>query len=163
MISATDLEAHRRLAYHNAFKVLRNREDAEDVVQQALIGVWMARERVRPETLLAYLKRAVCRKALDLKKSKCAKINAMSFDEANIEFDPHEYLADPRDRYQEMDSVAAAEYLRGVLLAELTPIQAAAWTRFADGEAGTRITDRTRIHRARQKLARVFPNLAGVN
>lgn len=45
-----------------------NRHDAEDVLQDAVIAVARRWERLRPETALAYIRTAVARKALDVKR-----------------------------------------------------------------------------------------------
>jgi len=52
--------------YRVAFSIVRNRPDAEDAVQQALLNAWRARSRARPGAEQAWLMRIVINESRSL-------------------------------------------------------------------------------------------------
>ena len=61
---------HRRTLLRFAYLVIGNRDDAEDAVQEALISVSRRWEKVRSETALAYVRRAVLNKAVEIRRRR---------------------------------------------------------------------------------------------
>lgn len=64
------VERHADRLFSVAFRILRNRADAEDVAQDALVKVWLKREKWRPGTarLSTWLYRVVVNRCIDLKR-----------------------------------------------------------------------------------------------
>ena len=57
-------EAHMHTFFRMAYSILRNRHDAEDAVQQALLNAWKSRDRARAGTERAWMTRIVVNGAL---------------------------------------------------------------------------------------------------
>lgn len=64
------VERHADRLFSVAFRILRNRADAEDVAQEALVKVWLKRAQWRPGTakLSTWLYRVVVNRCIDLKR-----------------------------------------------------------------------------------------------
>jgi RNA polymerase sigma-70 factor, ECF subfamily len=57
-------------AYHRAYYLLHQREDAEDATQAAYVEVWKQWPRLEPTGLYGYLYRAVTHKAINMLRDK---------------------------------------------------------------------------------------------
>jgi RNA polymerase sigma-70 factor (ECF subfamily) len=55
---------YREKAYSDAYRRLKNAEDAKDIVQEVFIQIWMNRERVHKENVPAYLHVAIRNKVI---------------------------------------------------------------------------------------------------
>lgn len=55
--------------YRIAVSVLRNRADAQDAVQQALLNAWTARERILSDNLRAYVTRIVVNECRNIQRA----------------------------------------------------------------------------------------------
>ncbi len=56
--------------FRTAYSLLRNRSDAEDATQQALLNVWRARDRVRSGTERAFMTRVVVNECRNIQRKR---------------------------------------------------------------------------------------------
>jgi RNA polymerase sigma-70 factor (ECF subfamily) len=84
------IEERREKLIRLADSILRNRHEAEDVVQETMVAVWTRIARGTPKNLEAYVRRAVYLNAL---KHRARRRGFVPLEEA-----PASALADPRQR-----------------------------------------------------------------
>ncbi len=69
-------EAHMPTFFRMAYSILRNRHDAEDAVQQALLNAWKSRDRARAGTERAWMTRIVLNECYTIlrKRRRCQPV-----------------------------------------------------------------------------------------
>ncbi len=63
-------EAQMPSFFRMAYSILRNRHDAEDAVQQALLNAWKSRDRARPGAERAWMMRIVVNECHNIQRSR---------------------------------------------------------------------------------------------
>ncbi len=63
-------EAQMPMFFRMAYSILRNRHDAEDAVQQALMNAWKSRDRVRPGAERAWMTRIVVNECRNIQRAR---------------------------------------------------------------------------------------------
>ena len=76
------IRTHSRTLFAIAYGILQNREEAEDVVQDALVKAWKTRWRVRdPEKFPAWLATIARHRAHDIFRKRCSVPSSSTIDE----------------------------------------------------------------------------------
>ena len=63
-------EAQMPMFFRMAYSILRNRHDAEDAVQQALLNAWKSRDRARPGAERAWMTRIVINECRNIQRHR---------------------------------------------------------------------------------------------
>lgn len=131
----------RRIAY----SIVRNEQDAQDAVQQALLAVWARRECVEFARLKPYLTRAVMNACRDIQRARQKAIPMKEMPEMSYQ-PPDGVLADAVERLpEELRLPLLLHYMEGYKLAEIAG---------ALGQSLPQVT--SRLFRARKRLKRML-------
>ena len=131
----------RRIAY----SIVRNKHDAQDAVQQALLAVWARRECVEFARLKPYLTRAVMNACRDIQRARQKAIPMKEMPEMSYQ-PPDGVLADAVERLpEELRLPLLLHYMEGYKLAEIAG---------ALGQSLPQVT--SRLFRARKRLKRML-------
>jgi len=127
------------------YSIVRNKHDAQDAVQQALLAVWARRECVEFARLKPYLTRAVMNACRDIQRARQKAIPMKEMPEMSYQ-PPDGMLADAVERLpEELRLPLLLHYMEGYKLAEIAG---------ALGQSLPQVT--SRLFRARKRLKRML-------
>jgi len=146
-----------------AMKVLRNRDDAEDAVQDAMLKVWRNLDRFEGRaSFTTWIHRIVMNASLDILRKRCGRIEGATVDERDDERLPK--LEPAHDHTPESNlGIAEMQLMVRAAVARLAPVQRQAITlrefedcaydEIAEVAACPIGTVMSRLHHARQRVA----------
>jgi RNA polymerase sigma-70 factor (ECF subfamily) len=157
------LEQVRPRALAIALKVLRNRDDAEDAVQDAMLKVWRNLHRFEGRaSFTTWIHRIVMNASLDILRKRSARAEGTSADEHGDDCQPKLEPSHDQTPEREMSS-AEMQILVRTAVARLTPVhrqaiilrefEDCAYDEIAEAEACPIGTVMSRLHHARQRVA----------
>ena len=151
----------RRRCLREARRILRDREDAEEAVQEALIRAWRNQGKCRtPSTPLPWLVRITRNEALRI----AARRQRRQASEV-LEENPERILATDSDLDRMLDTVATEQALSVLAPDERTLIRLRYVEDLTQGQVAARLgvpegTVKVRLHRVRARLRGVAADLA---
>ena len=159
-VPAWESEVARRRCLREARRILRDREDAEEAVQEALIRAWRSRDSCRgPGSALPWLVQITRNEALRLAKRRQRRRASEIPDDT-----PDSHAADPEiDRA--IDSLATEQALRVLQPEDRRLIHLRYVEDLTQGQVAARVgmpegTVKVRLHRARARLRGAAADLA---
>jgi RNA polymerase sigma-70 factor, ECF subfamily len=146
-----------------SMKVLRNRDDAEDAVQDAMLKVWRNLDRFEGRaSFTTWIHRIVMNASLDILRKRSGRVEGATADERDDERQPKLELACDQTPESEM-GIAEMQLLVRAAVARLAPVQRQAITlrefedcaydEIAEVAACPIGTVMSRLHHARQRVA----------
>ena len=157
------LEQIRPRAIAIAMKVLRNRDDAEDAVQDAMLKVWRNLHRFEGRaSFTTWIHRIVMNASLDLLRKRSGRAEGMAADERGDDCQPK--LEPAHDQTPERElGIAQMQLLVRAAVARLAPVhrqaitlrefEDCAYDEIAEVAACPIGTVMSRLHHARQRVA----------
>jgi RNA polymerase sigma-70 factor (ECF subfamily) len=157
------LEQVRPRALAIAMKVLRNRDDAEDAVQDAMLKVWRNLHRFEGRaSFTTWIHRIVMNASLDLLRKRSARGDGVPADERGDDCQPK--LEPSHDQSPERElGIAQMQFLVRAAVARLAPVhrqaitlrefEDCAYDEIAEAAACPIGTVMSRLHHARQRVA----------
>ena len=160
--------AHTRRLYRTAFRVLRNKEDAEDAVQEGLCSAYAKLRSFRGQSAFStWLTRIVINSALMIRRRKTVRTE-VSLDEI-LENQPGRVVPGTVDQQPDPEKICSVTQLNGLLKGEIQKLPAAVQRAFelheieglSSAESMQALGIRknafkSRILRARRRLAAVM-------
>lgn len=93
---------------NTAHRILNDREEARDVLQEAFLKVFLRIEQYRSEsTLGAWIKRIVVNTALNQLKKRSLDLQTLSEDQSAVPAEPDRHVQEPRNLQIALDALAA--------------------------------------------------------
>ena len=146
-----------------AMKVLRNRDDAEDAVQDAMLKVWRNLDRFEGRaSFTTWLHRIVMNASLDILRKRSGRAEGAVVDERGDDYQPKLEPAHGQTPESEM-GIAEMQVLVRAAVARLAPVQKqaiilrefedCAYDEIAEAAACPIGTVMSRLHHARQRVA----------
>jgi RNA polymerase sigma-70 factor (ECF subfamily) len=146
-----------------ALKVLRNRDDAEDAVQDALLKVWRNLDRFEGRaSFTTWIHRIVMNASLDLLRKRVGRTEGMAIDERDDDSAPRVELSHDQTPEREL-GLAQVQLMVRAAVARLTPVhrqaitlrefEDCAYDEIAEATACPIGTVMSRLHHARQRVA----------
>lgn len=141
------------LVYATAWRILRRREDVEDIVQEVFVEAWQARGRQSVEQLGGWLRRTTLCRAFDRLRAASRHI-AVSIDEQPVAAgsSPDEF-AELTELEERLRSAVAELPERERMVFSLRYFEAMTNQEIADALSITPSAVSTALSRSRQKLA----------
>ena len=166
------LEQVRPRALAIAMKVLRNRDDAEDAVQDAMLKAWRNLHRFeRRASFTTWIHRIVMNASLDILRKRYARTEGAVADERGDDCQPKLEPSHDQTPEREMESEEMQLLVRAAV-ARLTPVhrqaitlrefEDCAYDEIAEAAACPIGTVMSRLHHARQRIAEDLRAVADV-
>jgi len=149
------LHSEKKKIFNYLFKILRNREDAEDILQEVFIAFYNKMETVDENYYTSYLYRAAHNKALNLIKSKKRK------DDLNVHFDDMERIPDTPEETENPNNAKVRNAMQQLkdeqaLMLELKYYQKKSYKEIAEVLETTVSAVDSKLVRAKRKLTKLF-------
>lgn len=154
------LVEHRDRLYSAALYVLRNEQDAEDVIQEAFLRLWRFPGRIEPDKVPAWLRRVVHNLCIDQTRRRKSQVRHLGHpDEAALELLQTEPAAEPEElavpQQELLDALSTlTPETRSILV--LHYFQGLKLTEIAEMLEMNPSSVKVRVHRARRVLRLVL-------
>lgn len=153
------VEDHRNRVHSLAFWMLRDREAAKDVAQEALVRMWQHRTDITPETSRSWLLRTTQNLCIDHSRRRSVRAGPPLDDVTPVVADPGPDPAHSASVGQAGDAIAEALQIlsprdRAILL--MREVQGMSYEEIASSFAMPLGTLKASLHRSRERLRKVL-------